>query len=104
VAALDAMVANFVTSFYAVHGIANILSKRGKFDDALAALKLVDHEKAGGFWHDQFRLRIAGTLQAAGRKDEALAAYREIIADKSSDPRLRKVAEESLASLSKGNR
>jgi tetratricopeptide (TPR) repeat protein len=89
------------TQFYSVHGIANILSKRGKFDEALATLKLVNHEKAGGFWHDQFRLWIAGTLHAAGRKDEALAAYREIIADKSSDPRLRKVAEESLASLSK---
>jgi tetratricopeptide (TPR) repeat protein len=89
------------TQFYAVHGVANILSKRGKFDEALATLRLVNHEKLGGIWRDQFRLWNAATLQSAGRKDEALAAYREIVADKSTDARLRKAAEESLAGLSK---
>ena len=39
------------------------------------------------------------TLRAAGRKDEALAAYQSILAGDSGDPRLRKVAEEKINAL-----
>jgi tetratricopeptide (TPR) repeat protein len=89
------------TQFYAVHGIANIQSKRGRHDDALATLKLVNHEKVGGFWRDQFRLWNAETLQAAARTNDALAAYHQIANDNAADPRLRKVAQGRLAALSK---
>ena len=92
------------TQFYAVRGIANIQSKRGRHDDALATLKLVNHEKVGGFWRDQFRLWNAETLQAAERRSDALAAYQQIANDNAADSRLRKVAQDRLAALSKEGR
>lgn len=66
---------------------------------ALATLKLVDHEKRGGFWRDQFRLWTAETLQAAGRNADAVVAYKTIIDDPASDARLRKHAVEKTNTL-----
>ncbi len=85
--------------FDAVHGIASILSKRGKHDEALATLKRVDHGKVGGIWRDQFRLWIADALSAADRKGEALAAYKVIEEDPSSDKRLAKLAHDKIQAL-----
>lgn len=82
------------TQFDAVHGIALILSKRGKHDEALATLKLVDHDKVGGIWRDNFRLWTAELLQSAGKASEAKAAYEAMLNDASTDKRLRKVAAE----------
>ena len=87
------------TQFYALHGIAGILTKRGKLDDALATLRRVDPAQQPGFWGAQFLIWQAETLRAAGRHDEAKAAYEQVVADQSSDPRLRKIAETALAKL-----
>jgi len=38
-------------------------------------------------------------LLAAGRKDEAIAAYQSIIADETTDARQRKAAEEKIAAM-----
>ncbi len=83
--------------FYAVQGIACIQTRRGKFDEALAALHKVEIDKLSGYWRGSMRLAVGDTLRAAGRKDEAAATYKSIIADEMTDPRLRKVAEDSLA-------
>lgn len=85
------------TQFYALHNLAGILAKRGKFDDALATLRRVDPAKHPGFWGAQFLLWQAETLQAAGHPAEARAAYEQVVADQTSDPRLRKIAETALA-------
>jgi tetratricopeptide (TPR) repeat protein len=55
------------TQFDAVHGIATILSKRGRHDEALAALKLVDHEQLQGVWRERFRQWTKELEKAAGR-------------------------------------
>ena len=89
------------TQFDAMHGIAGILSKRGRHEEALVTLKLVDPEKVGGIWRDQFRLWTAETLQAAGRSTEAQAAYKAIMDDPSSDKRIRKVVEDRLKAATK---
>lgn len=85
--------------FYAVQAIARIQTKRGQYDEALATLGKVEIDKLRGFWRDSMLLARGDTLRAAGRKDEALAAYQSILADDSGDPRLRKVAEEKIKDL-----
>ncbi|MBX7211099.1 MAG: DUF4838 domain-containing protein [Verrucomicrobiaceae bacterium] len=87
------------TQFDAVHGIALILSKRGKHDEALSTLQLVDHEKVGGIWRDQFRLWTAETLQAAGRSNEAAESFRAVLAEPGVSSRLEQAAREGLRKL-----
>ena len=85
--------------FYALNGIALILTKHGQFDEALATLRRVDPTKLQGFWHSQFLLWQADTLLAASRKDDARAAYKSVADDASADPRLRKLADEKSTAL-----
>lgn len=85
--------------FNAVQGIARIQTRRGKFDEALAVLHKVEIDKLSGYWRGSMLLAVGDTLRAAGRKDEAATTYKSVIADESTDPRLRKVAEDSLAKL-----
>ncbi|MCX6906489.1 MAG: DUF4838 domain-containing protein [Verrucomicrobia bacterium] len=82
--------------FYAVQAIARIQTRRSQFDEALATLRKVGIEKMRGFWRDSMLLAQGDTLQAAGRNDEALAAYKAVAADDSADPRLRKLAAEKI--------
>ena len=82
--------------FYAVHGISRIQTKRNQFDEALATLRQVDPEKLQGFWRSQFQLWQGDALKAAGRNEEAQAAYQALISDETADPRLRKLAEEKI--------
>ena len=83
--------------FYAVQGIARILTKRGEFDEALATLRKVNLDKQGGFWRGSLLLSLADTQLAAGRKADAEATYKSILAVPALDARLRKLAEEKLA-------
>jgi len=85
--------------FSAVQAIARIQTKRGRFDEALATLRRVDIEQLQGFWRDSMQLARGDTLRAAGHKEEALAAYRSLLAEDSGDPRLRKAAEERIEAL-----
>lgn len=85
--------------FYAVQAVARIQTRRGRFDDALATLRKVETDKLRGFWHDSMLLARGDTLRAAGRKDEALAAYKSILTEESGDLRLRKVAEDKIKAL-----
>ena len=85
--------------FYAVQGIARILTKRGEFEEALATLRKVDLDKQGGFWRGSLLLSVGDTQQAAGRKDAATATYQLILGDQSVDARLRKATEDKLKSI-----
>ena len=85
--------------FYAVQGIARILTKRGEFEEALATLRKVDLDKQGGFWRGSLLLSVGDTQQAAGRKDAATATYQLILGDQSVDARSRKAAEDKLKSI-----
>jgi len=85
--------------YTAVQGIARILSKGGKFDEAIAALNKVEIAKLRGVWHGYMATSLGDTLLAAGRKDEAIAAYQSIIADETTDARQRKAAEEKIAAM-----
>ena len=55
------------TQFEAVHGAAMILSKRGKHDEALAIMKLLEHEKQRGVWGERILKWTKELEKAAGR-------------------------------------
>jgi len=83
----------------AVQGAARILTRQGKFDDALATLKRIDTEKIGGTWRHSTLLARADTLLAAGKKADALAAYQAVLADTTAEKRHRAAAEAAVEKL-----
>ncbi len=90
------------TYFRGVQGAARMLRKAGKFEEALAILRRVDIAKLHGYWHGSMFLALGETLKTAGRNDEALAAYREVLADNSVIPQHREAAQEAIRAV-KGN-
>ncbi|MFV1994489.1 MAG: sugar-binding protein, partial [Verrucomicrobiales bacterium] len=85
--------------FYGVQGAARILTRKGRFDEALAQLELVDVDKLSGFWRHSMLLARGETLAAAGRGDDARAAYRAALADDTLAPALRAKAEAAIEAL-----
>lgn len=78
--------------FNAVQGMARILTRQGKFDDALTTLSIVDIDKLRGHWRGSMLLALGDTFTAAGRFAEATKAYRAVLADDSTDAPHRKTA------------
>jgi len=85
--------------FRGVQGAARILTRRGRCDDALATLRKADIDNLRGHWRGSMLLALGETLAAAGRKDEALTAYRELLADDTVIPQHRKTAEEAIQAI-----
>ena len=111
-AALEAYRQNYVSKktigaaneFRSLQGAARILMRRGKFDEALATLSRANIEKLEGFWRHAMLLSLGETLAAAGRKDEALAAYRAALADDSVEAGHRTTAEEAIKAIERRER
>jgi tetratricopeptide (TPR) repeat protein len=87
------------TYFRGVQGAARILREQGKFDEALQALRVVDVGKLRGYWHGSLLVALGETLSAAGRNDEALAAYREALSDDGISAADRKAAVSAVEKL-----
>jgi len=73
--------------------------KAGRFDKALATLRVVDVKKLRGYWRGSMLLALGKTFSAAGREDDALATYRELLADDSVIPRHRRAAKQAIDAL-----
>ncbi|MFT5471238.1 MAG: putative negative regulator of RcsB-dependent stress response [Verrucomicrobiales bacterium] len=86
--------------FSGLQAAARILTKRKEFDDAIKILDQVDAEKLAGSWAPSMFLSRAETLAAAGRKDEALAAYRAVLKSESAHKAHQEKAEAAIADLS----
>ncbi|MEO8497955.1 MAG: DUF4838 domain-containing protein, partial [Planctomycetota bacterium] len=71
--------------FTALQSIARIQSRRGQHDAALTTLRKVDIDKLRGYWRGSLLLTVGDTQLAAGQKDEALATYKSILADESTE-------------------
>lgn len=89
--------------FFGLQGAARLLSRRGDDAEALNVLNLVDPEKLGGNWRGSMRLARGRTLAAAGRKAEALKAYRDVVTDESASASHRRAAREAAVALESGN-
>ena len=85
--------------FRSVQNAARILARRGEFDDALATLHRAKIENQSGFWRHAMLLALGDTLAAAGRNDEALDAYRDILEDDAASSGHRKRAESAVKGL-----
>jgi len=83
----------------AVQAAARILTRQGKFDDALATLRRIDTEKLRGTWLHSTLLARGDTLLAAGKKADALATYQAVLADKDVEKRHRETAETAVKNL-----
>ena len=88
--------------FRSVQGAARILTRQGRFDEALAALERADIEKREGFWRHAMLVTLGETLAAAGRKEEALKAFRGILADESALKLHREAAAKAAKALEPG--
>ena len=82
--------------FRSVQNAARILTRRGKFDEALATIHRAETEKLTGYWRHAMLLSLGETMTAAGRTDEALAAYRKVLADEGALSHHRKAAEQAI--------
>ena len=90
-AALEAYRQNFESEqtigssdqFRSVQGAARILTRQGKFDEALATLQRAKIKDLTGFWRHSMLLALGDTLAAAGRKDEARKAFSDVLEDRS---------------------
>ena len=85
--------------FAGLIGAARILTKQQKLDAALKILDRVDAGKVAGSWAGSLLLRRAETLSAAGRDDEALVAYRSVVAHQSSTKAQKVAAEEAIEAI-----
>lgn len=87
--------------FTGLQGAARILSRRGEHDEAIRVLDRVDAEKLGGSWSGSMLLARGQTLEAAGRKAEALQAYRAVLSSQQALGPHRNMAEAAIARLEK---
>ena len=88
--------------FTGLQGAARILTRRGEYDEAIKVLSLVDPEQLGGSWRGSMRLSRGQTLEAAGRKADALKSYRDVVTDESASEPHRRAARKATAALDSG--
>ena len=82
--------------FTGLQGAARIFTRRGQYNEALRVLGLVDAEKLSGSWAGSMLLSRGQTLEAAGRKPEALKAYRAVLSSKAAHQAHRRAAETAI--------
>ena len=85
--------------FRGVQSAARILTRSGKFDDALDTLRLVEIDKLRGYWRGALFRSLGDTLNAADQNQEALAAYREVLEETAASAGDRKAAEGAIEAI-----
>jgi len=86
--------------YYAgLQGAARILTRLGRFEQALEILDRVKAEKLAGSWATAVLLSRAETLAAANRRTDALKAYQTVLAHPSASKAHRQQAEAALQKL-----
>lgn len=85
--------------FDAVQATARILTRQGKFAEALTALDRIDTSKVKGTWLHSTLIARGDTLLAAGREAEARTVFEAVIGDSEAEKRHRDAAAARLKSL-----
>jgi tetratricopeptide (TPR) repeat protein len=85
--------------FRSVQSAARILTRRGSFNEALATIHRANIEELTGYWRHAMLLSLGETLAAAGRTDEALTAYREVLGADNVPSHHREAAENAVRGL-----
>lgn len=85
---------------HAAMAISGILIKQKKLDEAIQEMQKIDVSKMqGNYWPAAIRAAHARALAAAGKKDEAVAKYKEALQVKDLRPYLKKSYEKALKAL-----
>ncbi len=85
--------------FRGLLGAVRILRQQGKAEEALQMLRRVDVSRLRGYWRGATYRALGDTLRAAGRRDEALASYREVVKTPRASAGDRKAATEAIEAL-----
>lgn len=85
--------------YYSIQGVARILTRKGDFDGAIKVLDQADVDKIGGSWKGSILLSRGETLEAAGRKAEAIETYQQVVAHEGSHAGHKTSAQEAIARL-----
>lgn len=83
----------------AVQQAARILRDSRRADEALAVLRKVNIDELRGVWRSNMLVTVGETQIAAGRTDEALVTYREVLADtiaRAADKRAAEIAIDAI--------
>ncbi|MEM1440829.1 MAG: hypothetical protein AAGF67_00705 [Verrucomicrobiota bacterium] len=89
------------SDFYTwLQGAARLLAKKGDYEKAFQILDRVDPAKLAGSWSVAMQLSRADVFTAAGKEDEAVALYREIVENPDAQRAMKERAEEALEELS----
>jgi tetratricopeptide (TPR) repeat protein len=83
--------------FRSVDRAAAILTKQGKYLEALAAFEVVDFDKQTGFWLHEMLLSKGTTLLAAGQNGDARELLQKVLKADSASAAQHKRAKEALA-------
>lgn len=108
-AALEAYRQNFESvtrigsadQFQSVQAAARILTRQGKFDEALKTLRRTNIEKLNGFWRHSMLLALGDTLAANDQKKQALQAYEKVLQEESISAGHRREAQKQIERLKK---
>ncbi len=73
-----------------------MLTRKGQFDEALATIDRIQVETQKGVWRHSTLLALGDTLSAAGKKDDALKAYRSVVDDETASKAHREAAAKAL--------
>lgn len=82
--------------FEGVLAAAGLLRKQAKYDEAVETLRKMKPHDRVGYWHGVGLCALARILADAGRHEEALAAYKEVLADEKVHRNHRKAAQEAI--------
>lgn len=80
-------------------GGARILREQKRYDEARAMLNKVEFRKFRGWWKGAMLFALAEMLVEEGKKEEAVAACKEILADEKTHPRHKKSAQATIEKL-----
>ena len=85
--------------FRSVQGAARILTRQGRFDEALAVLEYAETEIREGYWRHALLLSLGETLAVADRQSEALEVYRSVRDDDSASEGHRRHAGDAVREI-----
>lgn len=83
----------------AIISTAAILRKQGKNDEAMQMLQKLDVTQMQGFWRASMLAALGQTLEAQGKKAEALARYNEVLAFQGAPDHIKKECEKRAEAL-----
>lgn len=88
---------------YSVMSAASILTKQGKYDEAVQELNKIDMKGLTGHWRYEMLCAFGNTLAKQGKKPEALEKYDEALRTEGITPGQKNAAQKAMNDLGNGS-